>query len=112
MASGARHAGEIRERVESEVHFSGRATIFVASNFFDEIAGEFAGIDKFQEREIWIETGRNDTRVNFFAALENHAVRSSIFKQNFRDGCFRADFNTGFARGAADSIGNSARAAS
>jgi len=72
---GAGHTGEIGKGVESEIHFSGRATIFVAANFFNEIGGQLSGIDKFEEREIRVEARRDDIGMNFFATFEDDEGR-------------------------------------
>src|SRR5277367_3007373 len=83
MISGAGQAGEIRQVVESEIHFAGGAAIFVAANVFEEIGGKFAGFDELQKREIGIDARRDDVGANFFAAFEDHALRDAIFNENF-----------------------------
>ena len=96
MVAGARQAGEIRERVESEIYFSRRAAIFVAANFLEEISGQLALFDEFQEGEIGVHARGNHVRVNFFAAFEHHALGFAILDEDAFDGSFLADFDPGF----------------
>src|ERR1700722_10219257 len=49
MISGAGQADEIREAVEGQIYFAGGAAEFIAADVFEEIAGELALFDKFQE---------------------------------------------------------------
>ena len=66
-APGPGMALEIGEAVERKIHFAGGSAIFVASNAVEKIAGQFAGLQKFFEREMRIDAGRNDVGGYFFA---------------------------------------------
>src|SRR5271168_3214809 len=55
IIAGAGKTGEIRKTVECEIHFAGRAAIFVAADVLEEIAGKFTLFDEFQEREIGVD---------------------------------------------------------
>src|ERR1700677_1092744 len=112
MISGAGQASEIGQAIEREIYFAGRAAEFVAAEVFEEIAGKVALFDKFQEGEIGVDAGRNDVGVNFFAGtFEDDAAGDTILDQNFGDGGFFANFNTGFDGGCADGVGDGASAA-
>ena len=74
MMARAGQAGEIGQPVEREIHFAGGAAIFVAANVFEEIGGQFARFDEFQECEIGIDARGNNVGVNFLAAFEHDAT--------------------------------------
>jgi hypothetical protein len=96
----------------SEIYFAGRAAEFVAANIFEKIAGKLALLDEFEEGEIGIDAGRNNVRVNFFAgAFEHNAARDAVLDENFRDGSFFADFDSGFDGGCTDGVGDCSGAA-
>src|SRR5271163_2793182 len=104
MAAGTRHAGKFGESVESEIHFSRGAAIFVTADFFEEFAGKIARLDELQESEIGIYAGRNGGGVNFFAIFKDHTVGSSVLQQDFRNWSLEADFYARLARCIADGI--------
>ena len=59
MIAGAGEAGEIRQAIESEIYFAGGTAIFVAANSLEKIGWEFAGLEKFFEREMRVDARRN-----------------------------------------------------
>ncbi len=99
------------KRVEREIHFSGRAAIFVTPHFFQKISGQLALFDKFQEGEIGVHAGRNHVRVYFFAAFEHYALRHAVLDQDAVHRDFGANFHAGFFRRAGNRVGNPAGAA-
>src|SRR2546426_1816473 len=111
MRAGAREAFEIGKRVEGEIDFAGGAAKFVAADAFEEIAGQFAGFEKFFEGEVRIDAGGNNVGEKFFAILEGDAASAAVLDEDFADRRFGADFNAGFAGSIGDGIGNGARAA-
>jgi len=69
MCAGAGEALEIWKCVEREIYFAGGAAVFVTTDTFEKIPGEYAGIEKFFEGEMGIDAGRDDVGGDFFAAL-------------------------------------------
>jgi hypothetical protein len=66
MRAWTREAFEIGKRVEGEIDFSGRAAKFVAAYTFEKISGKLGGFEKFFEREMWIDAGRDDVGGKLF----------------------------------------------
>src|SRR3989442_13880855 len=108
MRAGAREAFEIGKRVEGEIDFAGGAAKFVAADAFEEIAGQFAGFEKFFEGEVRIDAGGNDVSGELFTILKGDAASAAVLDEDFADRRFGADFNAGFAGSIGDGVGNSA----
>ncbi len=85
----------------------GRAAEFVATDAFEKIAREFAGVEKFLEGEMGIDAGRDDFGGDFFAALQRNAAGAAALDNDFRDARLRANFDAGFASGVGDGVRDS-----
>ena len=107
----SRHAGEVGQRVEREVHFARRAAEFVALHFLTEIVGQVLGVDHLQERQVGIDARRNDGRVVLVAAGRRYADRLAVFDQDLRNRYLGLDFDASFARRVGDGVGDRAGAA-
>src|SRR5580700_741967 len=111
MRAGAGQTLEIGKRVKREIHFPGRAAVFVAADTFEKIRGQLAGVEKSFESEMRIDTGRDYVGGNFFAALQGDATAAAVFDEDFRDARLCANFHAGLAGSVGDSVGNRSRAA-
>ena len=111
VRAGPGHGFEIGEAVESDVHFAGGPTIFIAAHTLEKISGQLAGLQEFFERKVGIDAGGNHGSGYFLAGFQDDAGGTSIFHENSIDWGLRSNLDPGFAGGRADRIGNCAGAA-
>src|SRR6266550_3883555 len=110
MRTFARHALEIRQSIQSEIHFSGRAAVLVPPYFVEEIVGDVSLVNKIDKSVLGINAGRDDVSVDLVAVAENYSFRLSPFDQNLCGGGLRADLYPRFAGGVSNRIRDSAGA--
>ena len=111
MRSGAGKRREVRQRVEREVHLSGRAAESIALHPLDELVRQQLLSNHRQERAPRVDARRDQIGLDLVAVLEHHAARAVLAHDNARDRRLGADLDAGLPRGGRNRFGDGAGAA-
>ena len=110
LGAGARQRPQVRQTIESHIHFSGRAAKLVTLDVLDKIFRQVLWADHLHERQTRIDAGRNYVSINFIAVCQDDATGFAVFQDDFFDGRLGANLRTSLARGVANRIRDGARA--
>src|SRR5262249_7460640 len=110
MRAFARKALEVRQRIESEIHFAGRTAEFVAVDVLDKIRRKMFRTDHSHEGQSRIDTRRYNLRSNLLSALEHNTLGLTTFNDDAGCRRFHADFCTCLARSTGNRVGDGSRA--
>src|SRR5215471_14806268 len=91
-------AREVRQCVESEIHFPGRTAKFIAAYILDEIIRKILSAHKFHKCEPGIDTRGDNVRTNLISIFECDASSPPVLNQNPGNRSFCADFCPRFPR--------------
>ena len=89
VAADQRIAGaerrKIRQAVERDVEFSGRAANLEVAGQAHDLRVEVAGVEQLQEGALWIDVGNDDVGVVLIAVGERHAAGPPAAHQDALD---------------------------
>ena len=89
---------EVRQTIEREIHFAGRAAILVTLEIVGKIIRQVFFANHLHERQTRIDARRNHVRVNLIAIFQHDAFGLSVLQNDLCDRRFGANLRAGFAR--------------
>ena len=111
LRPGARQRAEIRKPGERQVHLERRAFGAKTADGFAKFGIELAFFDQPQKRDMRIEVGGHDGRIDFFAVFEDHAAHASATRHNALNRRVDADLGAVAACRLGDGFGDGSHAA-
>src|SRR5688572_11485675 len=101
---------EIGERVERQVHLSGRSAELVPLDVVSEVGRQCGAIDKGEERLAWIEARRDRRCGDLLSAVKHHSACNVVAYDDAGDRGVCADRYPRLARGHRDCFRDRTRA--